>query len=152
MQKLWAVFTVLSIGNTILNSSGSKLWDTFHNLNIYYANVCAIFSQQLIWHKMCNWCQMKALFSSFNMISYTFFNDLYFQKYIHRNYMASRWGWTGRNWTKPIYSDCRHCGQKFNREVFLQLKAKFWYQKQKISLTSSYSSYGNIAPNIYKGL
>ena len=108
-------------GSTILNSSSLKLWDTFHNLNIYYTNVCAVFSQQLLWLKMRNWCQMKALFSSFNTISHRFLNDLYFPKYIHRNYMASRRGWTGSHSAKPVCSDCWCCDQKFT-QVFLELK------------------------------
>ena len=31
------------------------------------------FSQQLLWIEMHNWCQIKALFISFNMISHTVF-------------------------------------------------------------------------------
>ena len=92
--------------STILNSSGQKLWDTFHNLYSYYANVWAVFSQQLLWLRMRNWCQMKALFSSFNAISHTYLNDLYFAKYIHRK--ASRWaGWiVGFQWAKPVRLIC----------------------------------------------
>ena len=106
IESLHCVITVSprTYGSTILNSSGPELWDTFHNLNIYYANGSAIFSQQLLWIKMHNWCQIKALIFSFNMISHTFFIDLYFSKYIHTNYMASIRGWTGR-----------HCGQKIKQ-------------------------------------
>ena len=55
-----------------------------------------VFSQNLLWLKMHNWCKMKVQFSSFNSISHTYLHNFYFPKYIHIKDSRWSWWWLGR--------------------------------------------------------